>query len=82
MTKRNMKTPVENNLDKIVVELERLGYKALNITSISPIHKWIVAGDDGFTVGWFDASGLCNKVFPITTLAELRSMNIETLKEM
>lgn len=79
---RNMKIKVENNLDEIVATLESKGYKAFNITAISPRHDWIVAGDDGFTVGWFDASGLCNKVFPLTTLDELRSMNIETLKEI
>lgn len=71
---KNMKIPVENNLDEIVGELERLGYKAFNITAISPIHDWIVAGDDGFTVGWFDASELCNKVVPLTNLAELKGM--------
>lgn len=73
---KNMKIEINEAqpLDEVVATLESKGYKAFNITAISPIHDWIVAGDDGFTVGWFDASGLCNKVFPLTTLAELKEM--------
>lgn len=32
---RNMKIPVENNLDEIVAELERIGYKRVEVNQVA-----------------------------------------------
>ena len=68
---RNMKIKVENNLDEIVVELERLGYVRLQ--------KYfkgtrIVATDDNGEFYFFDDDFLLEDLTP-TTLAELKGMN-------
>ena len=73
MNFKNMKIPVENNLDEIVGELERLGYKKagwigyrntsfittckLGFYTDHAISFWSVFGDS-----------------PLTTLAELKEM--------
>ena len=82
---KNMKIKVEtdehgeSNLDEIVAELERLGYK-LNGWLENRIIKSVKVDHFGLYCGqFFDVDIIQGD---LTTLAELRSMNIETLKEM
>lgn len=65
---RNMKIPVENNLDEIVVELERLGYVKPNEDGDK-----IFTSQLGNTVNVFDDSMMFDCYKP-TTLAELKEM--------
>ena len=65
---KNMKIKVENNLDEIVGELERLGY-AQCLSSIQ-YDNFIICRYFGV---FFDSDG-DNYDFPITTLAELKEM--------
>lgn len=77
---RNMKINVENNLDEIVAELESMGYQESMFTP-NKNAAFIVTYESGSFTDWgkFDGGAYnCG----LTTLAELRSMNIETLKEM
>ena len=73
-----MKIKVENNLDEIVATLESNGYR--------PHSKFygdeicILTQTDGLYCG--DSTGRFNNGYELTTIAELRSMTIETLKEM
>ena len=71
MNFKNMKIPVENNLDEIVAELERLGYK-LNgwlknriIRSVKTNHFGLYSGD------FFDVDIIQGE---LTTLSELKEM--------
>ena len=71
MNFKNMKIKVENNLDDIVVELERLGYK-LNgwlknriIRSVKTNHFGLYSGD------FFDVDIIQGE---LTTLDELKEM--------
>ncbi|MEG1234634.1 MAG: hypothetical protein RSE18_12455 [Acinetobacter sp.] len=71
MNFKNMKIPVENNLDEIVGELERLGYK-LNgwlknriIRSVKTNHFGLYSGD------FFDVDIIQGE---LTTLAELKEV--------
>ena len=80
---KNMKIKVEtdelgeSNLDEIVVELERLGYKKVGWLNHQ---KEVVAT---FETGVYsNFNYFYNDTHKPTTLTELRSMNIETLKEM
>lgn len=63
---KNMKIPVENNLDEIVAELERLGYVEVWRHEEKPTTGYVEA----FTNGEFEiyTSGF------ITTLAKLKEM--------
>ena len=68
---KNMKIKVENNLDEVVVELERLGYK-LNgwlknriIRSVKTNHFGLYSGD------FFDVDIIQGE---LTTLDELKEM--------
>ena len=70
---KNMKIPVENNLDEIVRELERLGYKK-NCNLTSGIN-WIVCFEGGFYCQYGKMNAF-NKV--LTTLAELKEMRDES----
>lgn len=79
---KNMKIPVENNLDEIVGELERKGYVEHYRKPAKKQHNWVVVEKRGCYTGWYDVYVLCEKTYVLTTLAELRSMTIETLKEM
>lgn len=63
---KNLKIPVENNLDEIVVELERLGYIKLRGTKEKPTYV-IVTPDGYYSIR--KAWAVCN-----TTLAELKEM--------
>ena len=65
MTFKNMKIKVENNLDEIVEELERLGFKC-GLNSENP--KSIETYSDG------EFDEYCFKQEPTTTLAELKEM--------
>ena len=68
---KNMKIKVENNLDEIVGELERLGYKK---------HIWEHLINTGYVVAF--ESGVytnvdfnpVNEIYALTTLAELKEM--------
>ena len=82
---KNMKIKVEtdehgeSNLDEIVGQLERLGYKQ-NKRQRRGRFRFVIADSDGIATNWFRDTD-CD-FYKLTTLAELRSMNIETLKEM
>lgn len=65
MNFKNMKIKVENNLDEIVGELERLGFKC-GLNSENP--KSIETYSDG------EFDEYCFKQEPTTTLAELKEM--------
>lgn len=71
---KNMKIKVENNLDEIVVELERLGYKK----DLEKGNSLVLCHELGLYSLHSHDYGFGN----LTTIAELRSMTIETLKEM
>lgn len=70
---KNMKIEVNGNLDEIVVELERLGYKKL---AFAPNRntKFIVTNEfNKFTdIGGFDHGFYTNN--KLTTLSELKEM--------
>ena len=65
---RNMKIKVENNLNDIVEELERLGYGSCFLSM--QYNNFIICRDFGV---FFDSDG-DNYDFPITTLAELKEI--------
>ena len=65
---KNMKIPVENNLEEIVEELDKRGYGQC-FTSIQ-YSRFIICRDFGV---FFDSHG-DDHDFPITTLAELKEM--------
>ena len=69
MNYKNMKIKVENNLDEIVGELERLGYKK-NCNLTNGIN-WIVCFECGFYCQYGKMNAF-NKV--LTTLDELKEM--------
>lgn len=68
MSFKNMKIPVENNLDEIVAELERLGFTPCMQAYWSD--KWVATNGKTFAVFcadmWVD--------WKLTTLAELKEM--------
>lgn len=70
MTFKNLKIPVENNLDEIVMELERLGYKPYQP---SPHDECVYAWDDGFFCVDKNMETL-GVIYRNTTLAELKEM--------
>ena len=69
---KNMKIEVQNNLDEIVVELERLGYKRKIAPRKARKDMWIVA----FQIGRYDVYRNMRDFTSIetTTLAELKKM--------
>ena len=81
---KNMKIKVEtdehgdSNLDEIVVELGRLGYKRVEVNQVA--HYVQTNAKRG--IYKVVHRGFAFNYLALTTLAELRSMNIETLKEM
>ena len=85
---KNMKIKVEtdelgeSNLDEIVVELEKRGCIPYLFCGENHVN-FIATMNNTYTD--FGGNELCDAycgVSDLTTLAELRSMNIETLKEM
>lgn len=66
---KNMKIPVENNLEEIVAELERLGYEYDNARCEDPIR--VIAYDDGFYMLAKHVMGIDSNY---TTLDELKEM--------
>ena len=75
--KKNMKMEINKDqpLDKLLCELERLGYKPLNKFAIKlNYHLWLVADCDGFILGWRDALVLGDNYYKTTTIAELKEM--------
>ena len=66
----NMKIPVEGNLEEIVAELERLGYRK----------KWYSGHKNGFICGCDDGGIMdlkeepCLDIYKPTTLSELKAM--------
>ena len=88
---KNMKIKVEtdehgeSNLDEIVEELEKRGYELDSESAFKPtvILTWSFGSYDKVnTTDWDDFNDYFDDEWKLTTLAELRSMNIETLKEM
>ena len=76
---KNMKILVENNLAEIVGDLESKGYTP-QIILCSP--TWVITSGLGrYSLFQHEPSDIYRK-YETTTLTELRSMNIETLKEM
>ena len=71
----------ESNLDEIVAELDKRGYRKVGwIGCRNP--NLITTNTKGFYTDHAISFWSCFGDLPLTTLAELRSMNIETLKEM
>ena len=68
MTFKNMKIPVENNLDEIIGELERLGYVKPNSGGDK-----VYTSHLGNTVNVFDDSMMFD-CYELATLAELKEM--------
>lgn len=76
---KNMKIAItpEQSLDKLLCELERLGYKTLNKFAIKPnYHLWLVADCDGFILGWRDALILGDSYYKTVVLTELKEMQL------
>ena len=67
MNFKNMKIPVENNLDEIVAELERMGYRCF--AKDKQCQRFVVTN----SFGWYDIARYDEKQ-PLTTLAELKEM--------
>lgn len=74
---KNMKIEINEQqpIDDVVMELERLGYKCFSIDKY--LCNFVITN----TFGWFDLTRY-DSLKQLTTLAELRSMNIVQLKEM
>lgn len=67
---KNMKIPVENNLNEIVAELEKQGYKTK--WELNDYSKIICTFSDGIYVDYLDEK--TDDSFILTTLAELKRM--------
>ena len=77
MNFKNMKIEITKDqpIDKLLYELERLGYKPLNKFAIKPsYHLWLVADCDGFILGWRNALILGDSYYKTTTIAELKEI--------
>ena len=77
MNFKNMKIEITQDqpIDKLLYELERLGYKPLNKFAIKPsYHLWLVADCDGFILGWRNALILGDNYYKTTTIAELKEI--------
>ena len=77
MNFKNMKIEINEDqpIDKLLYELEILGYKPLNKSAIKPnYHLWLVADCDGFILGWRNALILGDSYYKTTTIAELKEM--------
>lgn len=71
MNFKNMKIPVENNLDEIVGELERKGYRE-HVWENDIKTEYVVGFDSGiYTNADYDPT---NEIYVLTTLAELKEM--------
>lgn len=70
MTFKNMKIPVENNLDEIVAELERRGYIEDDISSDNA--KFVYTGCSGHY--FKHKADIRLLIGNMTTLAELKEM--------
>ena len=76
---KNMKIAItpEQPLDKLLCNLERLGYKPLNKFAIKPNYDlWLVADCDGFILGWRNALILGDSYYKTTTLKELKEIKL------
>lgn len=69
---KNMKIPVENNLDEIVGELERIGYNCWAWTN--NCIGWVFTWDDGDYTNIDDLDDIDHHFHETTTLAELKEM--------
>lgn len=67
---KNMKIPVENNLDEIVEALKIKGYMQEGVGIIT--EKWIITSEVGLYIGVNKLTG--HKGLVETTLAELKEM--------
>ena len=77
MNFKNMKIEITKDqpIDKLLYELERLGYKPLNKFAIKPnYHLWLVADCDGYILGWRNALILGDGYYKTTTIAELKEI--------
>lgn len=77
MNFKNMKIEITKDqpIDKLLYELERLGYKPLNKFSIEPsYHLWLVADCDGVILGWRNALILSDSYYKTTTLSDLKGI--------
>lgn len=68
---KNMKIPVENNLDEIVVELEKRGYECSDWSLISNTH-FICTSNKGFYSNYSEMGVFWDE--NLTTLAELKGI--------
>ena len=69
---KNMKIKVENNLDEIVVEFRRIGYRKSYDWNSHLETKWIQARANGcISNSAFNETPYCNQAI---TLAELKEM--------
>lgn len=68
---KNMKIPVENNLDDIVAELEKRGFtKQMKLLGEA---KWVITRGNKYSLFDFEPSGAFDHFEP-TNLAELKEM--------
>lgn len=77
MNFKNMKIEITKDqpIDKLLYELERLGYKPLNKFAIKPnYHLWLVTDCDGFILGWRNALILGDSYYKTTTIAEIKEI--------
>ena len=73
---KNLKIEINETqpTDVVLEELERLGYKPLNIQAIKERHKWLVADCTGDVLGWEDASILSDSHYKTITLGQIKGM--------
>lgn len=68
---KNLKIPVESNLDEIVAELEKRGFtKQMKLLGEA---KWVITRGNKYSLFDFEPSGAFDHFEP-TTLAELKEM--------
>ena len=70
---KNMKIPVENNLDEIVAELKRLGFKKTGWIGYKNV-SFITTSKMGFYTDHAVSFWSCFGDSSLTTLAELKEM--------
>lgn len=70
---KNMKIPFENNLDEIVVELERLGYVCWAWQEYD-LTAWVFTWTDGDYTNTEDLDDIDHDCHTSTTLTELKEM--------
>ena len=79
---KNMKIPVENNLDEIVATLESKGCWFNMGDGNDTLAEWVILCLPSGRYDIYNNNRHVGDWAKTITLAEIRSMNIETLKEM